>query len=101
MAEMKELKELEVFLVDSVCLIIKELKEHTGKPVEAVRDVLMGLIAEKMRTEGVAAFTGLSNLSAEFKLAGIEGWVDFAANFVSTAVPAISEAMKPAAPVAG
>ncbi len=90
---MKELQELETFLVSVSCLVIKEIKNHPGKSQDQLRDILLGLVGEKLRNEAVAALTGLQNLPAEFKEAKFENWIDFVINSVVAAIPAYTEAL--------
>ena len=91
MAELKELGELEVFLKDLIVLIIKEARQHSGKPADAVKDILMGLVQEQLRTEAIAAFSGLQNLPAEFAAGDVGSWITFGINTIM-GVPEVIEA---------
>ena len=61
--------------------------------MDIVKDILVGIVSDKMRSEGIAAFSGLSNIPAEVKGAGIDGWVDFAISLIATAMPALIDAV--------
>jgi hypothetical protein len=99
MAELKEIKEIATFTVDLVCLIVKEVRQHKGKALDIVREILVGIVSEKIRTEGIAAFSGLANIPAEVKAAGIEGWIDFGIVIIANALPALIAAFTdPVAP---
>lgn len=93
MGEIKELAEIEVFIVDVVCLIIKEVRSHQGETKTIVLDILKELISEKIRSEGVTAFTGLSNIPEEVKNAGVDGWLGFAISALGDIVPKIIDAV--------
>ena len=93
MAEVKEIQEIEVFIISLTCLIIKEIRQHQGKPADIVKDIMLGIVSEKIRNEGVAAFSGLTNIPEEVKNAGVDGWINFAITSLMSAIPAIISAV--------
>ena len=93
MGEIKELAEIEVFVADITCLIIREVRQHIGKPKDIIIDILKGLIEKKIRDEGVAAFSGLGNIPEELKNAGADGWLGFAITALGDLVPKIIDAI--------
>ena len=93
MGQVKELNDIQIFLTDVICLIIDEVRAHPGETKTIVLDILKGLIEEKIRNEGVAAFTGLSNIGEEAKNAGVEGWLQFAIEALGNIVPRVIDSI--------
>ncbi len=92
MGQIKELAELEVYAKDLIILVIKEVKEHQGKPVDMIKDILSGMVTEKMKAEFIDAFSGLGLLPAELKEADVTAWIGFAINVVMS-IPQVIEAI--------
>lgn len=93
MAELKEIKEIENYIVEAVCTIIKEVRQHKGKPTEIIKEIILGLATTEMRTKAIAAFSGIQNIPEEVKNAGVDGWIDMAIELVIKAIPEIIDAV--------
>lgn len=88
---LKEITDWEVFVKDLSIEIIEESREHAGKPMDAIKDICLGLVGEKLRGEAIEAIKGSMSIPAEVKAAAGEDWFEFVTNTVM-AVPEFIEA---------
>lgn len=89
---MKETEELRDFLIELICILIKECKEHKDKSAEQIVEILHQLASESIKKKGLSAIEGITKIPDELKDANAIDWAKFLFDFITSSIPHIVKA---------